>query len=85
MKSRHPAIQFKAVAADLSAKTSVAAYTELIEESLGDLDIGIVCLNAGAWVEGPTDLVTDANYERVFNLNGLQKVYFTKALLPKLL
>ena len=85
MKDKHPAIDFKTVAADLSAKTSVAAFDELIEESLENLDIGIVCLNAGAWIEGPADLISDANFERVINLNGLQKVYFTKALLPKLL
>lgn len=59
-------------------------YRELIEQELNDLDIGIVCLNAGCWVEGPTDLVSDADFERTFGLNGLHVMYFTKALMPKL-
>ena len=85
LKQRHPAIKFKGIEADCSSKTSVKEYSELIAQEMGDLDIGIVCLNAGCWVDGPTDLVSDADFERVFGLNGLHVVYLTKALLPKLL
>ena len=84
LKQRHPAIKFQAVATDCSKKVSVQEYRDLIEQELKDLDIGIVCLNAGCWVEGPSDLVTDADFERTFGLNGLHVMYFTKALMPKL-
>ena len=49
-----------------------------------DLDIGIVCLNAGCWVNGPTDLVSDEDFERVFGLNALHVVYMSKAILDQL-
>ena len=48
------------------------------------LDIGIVCLNAGCWIEGPTDLVDDSEIERIIGLNGLHVIYLAKAILPHL-
>ena len=48
---------------------------------MADLDIGIVCLNAGCWVNGPTDLVSDEDFERVFGLNALHVVYMSKAII----
>ena len=61
------------------------AYNELVLRELADLDIGIVCLNAGILIEGPSDLVTDNDFGNVFALNGLGVVYFAKAILPKLI
>ena len=52
---------------------------------MAELDIGILCLNAGCMVKGPTDLVSDAEFERVFGLNGLHVVYMTKAFLSQMI
>ena len=64
---------------------TMEAYNELVQRELADLDIGIVCLNAGILLEGPSDLVTDNDFGNVFALNGLGVVYFAKAILPKLI
>ena len=61
---------------------TVNAYNELVERELSMLDIGVVCLNAGSISNGPSDLMADNDFERVFTLNGLGVVYFAKALLP---
>lgn len=84
LRSRHPAVKFLGVASDLSNKTSIREYKDMIESELAGLDIGVVCVNAGCWVEGPTDLVKDSDFERVIGLNGLHVVYLTKAILPHL-
>lgn len=52
---------------------------------MSDIDIGVVCLNAGCWVEGPVDLISDEDFERVFGLNGLHVVLMTKAFLTPLM
>jgi len=44
-----------------------------------------LCLNAGILVEGPTDLISDKDFERIFGLNGLHVVLMTKAFLTTLL
>ena len=71
--------------ADLASMTTVAQYRELIRSQMSDIDIGILCLNAGCWVEGPADLISDEDFERVFGLNGLHVVLMTKAFLTTLL
>lgn len=81
LRLRYPHIQFKSVEADLSTFTSVASFRELVSHEIASLDVGVVCLNAGCCVEGPVDLVSDSEFERVFGLNGLHVVYLTKALL----
>ena len=62
----------------------MADYKELVSRELADIDVGVLCLNAGCMVQGPLDLVSDADLERVFGLNALHVVYLTKALLPKM-
>ena len=59
--------------------------TELVQRELADMNIGVVCLNAGTVSEGPSDLMADSEFEKVFALNGLAVVYFAKALLPQLM
>lgn len=85
LKLRHPLVKYTGVQADLSAMLTVAPYKELVEKELTGMKIGVVCLNAGCWVDGPVDLQSDADFERTFALNGLGVVYFAKALLPHLL
>ena len=69
----------------MAKMSTMDAYNELVQRELADLDIGIVCLNAGTGTEGPCDLIADSDFERVFALNGLGVVYFAKALLPKMM
>ena len=64
--------------------TTVAEYRELIRSKMSDIDIGVLCLNAGSMVEGPTDLISDEDFERIFVLNGLHVVLMTKAFLATL-
>ena len=78
-------MQFRGVQADLSALNSIEEYKQLVQRELADLDIGILCLNAGCMVQGPVDLVSDADFQRVFGLNAVHVIYLTKALLPKLM
>lgn len=70
--------------ADLSRLTTFDDYKALVAEELSDLNIGIVCLNAGAVSVGPFDLIGDEQVEQQVRLNMLHPVYLTKALLPKL-
>ena len=80
-----PNIQTKAVVADLSTMYTIEDYHKLVlENGLFDLDIGILCLNAGRVSIGPIDLLTDADIQTMITLNALHVVYLTKALLNQL-
>lgn len=86
LQARHPSRNFIGVQADLSSMDKVELYRDLLKkDELANLDIGMICLNAGCVVESPVDLTTDADFERVVGLNMLHPVYFTKAILPDLL
>ena len=66
--------------------TSMQQYRDLVANTeLKDLDIGVLCLNAGLNHMGPIDLVSDQKYETVWNVTGLHNVYLLKALVQKLL
>ena len=65
--------------------STMDAYNELVQRELAELDLGMVCLNAGTASEGPVDLLADSDYETIFALNGLGVVYFAKALLPQMM
>ena len=85
LRQSHPNTQFKAVKADISKMNTMDAYNELVQRELVDLDLGVVCLNAGTACEGPVDCVSDSDFEGIFALNGLGVVYFAKALLPQMM
>ena len=64
----------------------MAEYRDLVATSgLEDLDIGVLCLNAGIFNVGPIDLIEDDRFEAVWNVNGLHNVYMLKALTKKLM
>ena len=46
IREKYPYIQTKGVQADFSTMTTLSEYNELARK-LDDLDIGILCLNAG--------------------------------------
>lgn len=48
-----------------------------------DMDIAIVCLNAGIATVGPTAIVSDQEHESVVRVNALHPVYLGKILLEK--
>ena len=85
LREKHPLVQYKSVQADLSALATMAEYNELVARELSDLDIGILCLNAGCTATGTTDTVSDFKFQQVFTLNGLHVVYLTKALIKQLM
>ena len=59
----------------------MAQYRNLVATSeLQNLDIGILCLNAGVANVGPIDIVEDERYEANWNVTGLHNVYLLKAL-----
>ena len=79
----YPNVKFLGVQADLSSIKTVQGYRELVQNNLEEIDIGVLCLNAGAGIAGPVDMVKDVDMERIFVLNSLQVVYFTKAIIDK--
>ena len=62
LRKKHPSVEYKGVQADLSALRTVTEYKELVARELADLDIGVLCLNAGRLAQGPTDLVSDSDF-----------------------
>ena len=85
IKAEYP-VEVLGVQADLSKMTTMAAYHELIKEQFPDIDIGILCLNAGVMLpQVPYDLTRDEDVEATFHINGLHVVYLMKALVKRLL
>lgn len=78
-------IKKKAIPVDLGKITDIATYRRLVENELKDLDIGILCLNAGTVESSPFELLTDELVEGQIVLNGLQIPFFTKAIMKKLI
>ena len=56
----------------------------VLENGLFDLDIAILCLNAGRVSIGLVDQQSDTDIESTITLNALHVVYFTKAMLNQL-
>ena len=66
--------------------STMKQYRDLVSTTeLKDLDIGVLCLNAGLALMGPVDLVDDRKFETVWNVTGLHNAYLLKALVQKLL
>ena len=86
IKAKYPNCDTIAIESDFSKMTSMKQYRDLVANTeLKDLDIGVLCLNAGLALFGPVDLVPDHKYENVWNVTGLHNVYLLKALVQKLL
>ena len=85
LQIKFPQIQIRYIVQDLGNLKSISEYRHLVDEHLAELDLGIVVLNAASRFSGPFDLQSDLEIERSISVNTLHTVYFTKALLPKLL
>ena len=86
VKTKFPSTETVGIKCDFGQLTSMAEYRELVESSeLKDMDIGILCLNAGTFYSGPIDKIDDKPFENVFNCTGLHCIYLCKALVKKML
>lgn len=79
-----PKVQTKALVIDLASKTSIQEYRDILTKECGGLDIAAAFLNAGNLVIGPVDIISDAQLEQIYTLNGLHVVYMAKILLEKM-
>jgi short-subunit dehydrogenase len=70
--------------ADFSKLSTLEEYRTLIETSLGGVDIGMVCLNAGITVIGNLNDLSDQEFESVIRVNGLHVMYSSKVFLELL-
>jgi short-subunit dehydrogenase len=77
-------VQKKALVIDLGSKTSIQEYREILSRECSGLDIVAAFLNAGSFVVGPVDLISDAQLEQIVTLNGLHVVYMAKILLERM-
>lgn len=55
-----------------------------MDKECAGLDIAAVFLNAGAMFMGPVDLITDAQLEQIYTLNGLHVIYMSKILIDRM-
>jgi short-subunit dehydrogenase len=78
-------VETRAIQADLGKLNSLEAYNELVKEHLGDIDVGVLALNAGNIHIGPVDLLTDSQFECMYNIFALSVAYFTKSMLNTLM
>jgi len=85
LEKRFPKITTRAVVCDFSDVCVIADYRKIVEEQLSDIDIGVVCLNAGIATEGPVALISDQELENEIRVNGLHPVYLGKVLLETLM
>ena len=86
IKAIYPQVETIGIVCDFSKLSTMAQYRDLVATTeLKDIDIGILCMNAGCFSVGPLDFVDDERYEGVWNVNGLQNAYLLKALVQKLL
>ena len=81
IKVKYPQVETIGIECDFSKLTTMAQYRDLVATTeLKDLDIGILCLNAGLFSIGPIDVVEEERFEAVWNVTGLHNVYLMKAL-----
>jgi uncharacterized protein len=84
IKAKYPQIETKAIVVDFSKLTTLAEYRTLVENSLADIDISVLALNAGSATSGSLELVTDTGLEDVIRVNALHPVYLGKVLIEKM-
>lgn len=68
--------------ADVSAVADCARAVETAIERFGRLDILVNC--AGLWVEGPSDLMTEADWDRVVDVNLKGTFFMCRHAIPAL-
>merc|ERR1712166_181136 len=84
IKQKFPKCQTMQVVADFPTLSTLKEYRTLIETNLKDIDIGIVCLNAGILAIGNLTDLADQDFEGVIRVNGLHVMYGMKVFLEML-
>lgn len=72
----------KYIVCDFSKLTTMKHYTDLFQEELKSMDVGMVVLNAGVATLMPFKDLKDDELEAMVNVNALQIPYFIKMILP---
>ena len=63
IKAKYPQVETIGIECDFSKLSTMVQYRDLVATTeLKDLDIGILCLNAGLFSVGPIDAVEDERY-----------------------
>ena len=78
-------VKFKAVVADFAKMNSISDYQALIGDKLEDMNIGVLCANAGMGHWGPFEDLANKEVEEVVSVNALHPVYIIKVLLQQML
>lgn len=65
--------------------TTIQQYKDQVLSKVEDLDIGILCVNAGVNISGPFNETSDEAIESMVNVNATQVAYVLKVLIPKML
>ena len=84
LKKENPKIQTRCVVAPMATMTTVQSYIDAVASKVADLDIGILCVNAGCNFSGPFIETSNENIESMVNVNSGQVAYLIKALLPQM-
>ena len=73
-------IDTKAVVMDFSKSLEIKDFRQMVQENLGDLDVGVLILNAGWGRTGPFEMVTDEDVQDTTSINVLHPIYLMKSL-----
>jgi NAD(P)-dependent dehydrogenase (short-subunit alcohol dehydrogenase family) len=71
------------VIADVGVEADVARLVSTVVESFGRIDL--FCSNAGISVRGSLETTTDADWQRIWQVNLMAHVYAARAVLPVML
>lgn len=69
----------------MATMTTVQSYIDAVASKVSDLDIGILCVNAGCNFSGPFTETSNESIESMINVNSSQVAFMIKALLPQML
>ncbi|WP_235296664.1 SDR family oxidoreductase [Portibacter marinus] len=83
LKAKHPNIEFISKPTDMSIKSEVTAFAELVKKQWKTVEI--LVNNAGVFIPGEVHKEEDGILESQIETNLYSAYYFTKALLPKFL
>ena len=80
IREKFPTCKTVGVECDFSKITTVQAYRDLVQKNIAQLDIGVLCLNAGLIKTGCIGEIKDDRLEAVWNVNCLSPIYLLQAM-----
>lgn len=75
-------VKTRYIVCDLSQALTIDDYRKRIADQVRDLDLAMVFLNAGVFIPGKFESISESQLEQVIRVNFLHGVYLAKALLP---